>query len=140
VLRRIIYITTALIVLSGISIFYSQQHSHNKSKSSTSAKHDPGPVHLANSASLSNILLKEQYNAVYYTLSSFIQSKISPDVSKAAISDDGVSIASDGTVLFSINVDSPKKLSFKVEVDRSVFDRVTVNVPAYKYSQTTKIY
>jgi len=98
-----------------------------------------GPIALRNFEPLYHVLLPEQFNAVYYDLSLFLQDKVDPSIHEASLGH--LNDARDGTLSFMVTALSGHQLvSFEEIINRRIWDKVAINIPKYHYQKTIKVY
>ncbi len=130
----------AFIVLTAWAILLvSGGHKKQNPPNTTISTSETGPVSLKNTENLSNILLQKQFNTLLYVLSDFIQKKVDASASSASIIG-SPTINTDGSITFRVLLNTSKRQSFAVNVDRSVFDHLTVSVPDYQYTKSISVY
>jgi hypothetical protein len=132
-----IWIGTLILLTVIVTVIYLLLSSSSKKHANQLSYVETVPITLNNYQPLYNAMLAEQYNGVYYDLSTFIQTKIDPKISSATLSQ--LSVSSDGTITFTISIDKPK-VSFVESVDRHQWDKLIINISKYKYSKTVNIY
>lgn len=141
--KKKVILYTGVVVLMILTIWLilsiSSRHRKQNTPNPASPTSETGPIGLQNTESLSNILLQKQFNALLYTLADFIQKKVDSSTPSASVVG-SPAINIDGTITFKVLLNTPKKQSFTVNVDRSVFDRLTVSVPEYQYTETISVY
>lgn len=140
--RRKILLYVAAVVFIGLTIwviFTSSRAQKQNTLNTTSTAPEIGPVSLQNAESLSNLLLQKQFNSLLYALSDFIQKRVDANNTSASVIGSPTTNA-DGSITFSVLLNTPKKQSFSVNVDRSIFDHLTMTVPDYQYTKSISVY
>jgi|SRR5579862_6476558 len=134
--RKIVFwlVSAFVVIVVGLGI-WSIGH---KRPSTARADTEAAPITLQNFQPLYNLLLPEQYNAVYYDLSLFLQKQVSPGVESAVLSN--LVNAPNGTLTFTITVKQPSQTFFTESVNRETWDTITISIPKYNYTKTIKVY
>ena len=91
---------------------------------------------INNMGKLSDILLASQFTASQTVLNDYVNS-LSSKPTNATLKE--VSVRNDGILLCNIALDNPIR-TLKVEINRSIFDKITVTIPTEKFTKTVVVY
>lgn len=133
------YLAILLAAIFVVVLIVIGSHSGPKKDATISSQTEIGPMAFDNTAELEKILLKKQFNVLLFGLSDFVHQNISSTATTGSITS-SPKIEDDGSVTFDVQLNTPKKQAFSVNVNRSVFSQITISVPEHKYARAINVY
>jgi hypothetical protein len=135
--RRLLLIVGLPVLLIGLLVISLVVFNQSESPETTEVE-GPGTVVVDNSDELRNTLLPDQYSSVLEEVIAFIRAKIDANAEHAVITDK-LKIERNGSLSFVVKVDGPSQ-PFRVSLDRSKFDKITLRIPTHQHTKVLDIY
>lgn len=135
------FIAAAIFFVVALFFIFVIARSNNKSTEPTeeSVVSLADTVIIDNTTKLSDVLLAEQYSAVYETTADYIRSEIGKSIESARIIGTP-SLLKNGNVVFEVSTVNPSK-SFRVVLDRTRANGVIeYSIPADKYRKVIDVF
>jgi len=138
-IKLVLVLMGSLLLVVGIASLIGNHYKPSTINPSSNLNEANGPLVFSNTGNLSDILLTQQFTSFYQVISSFIQNQFGQSVTQIKLIGDA-SVGPNGIITLRLEVE-PSQKQFNLTIDRiSVYNKLTVSIPAYSYKNTVVVY